>query len=483
MEFFNRKEEVIDIQLTQYGKHLLSKGKFKPTFYAFYDDDILYNTHFGGFGEEQRASEDRIKETPRTKTQHNYSNRDTGVKSVNKSLCDDDMPMHEKTQTTAEKNYSMGIPLGTSALGESKAPAWSVVFLNGTLSGSSEYIKAERETTNFEFTSGTKTDYEDSSGENGKFIDITNTLKETYRFYFDAGNSPSAPNKGSHSNPATLVSVDISSESAATGIAGQFRTAVNSQKDLEATLSTATVTVQTKNPGPAKNSKVNNISDISMDITKQGRTGSRQLLKIPQLDVDSYIDVKIVHRDDTMAGFQPDPANLEDKIMPYGTEEDAGPLLEDSPIFADDTQILIEPETVLLEINEINGFFEMENFDVEIFKIEEDEVGVEQLLPMSFVKEKPQVINNILLDQEQYLETFSPKIGRCSVEYFMDIAIDDEIDETVLSRRLLKKRTLLEDLDVGTSVEQPAVGYDGPAPKRPGDVYLGRDRNEEEPCE
>ena len=34
MQFFNQKEEVIDIQLTQFGKRLLSQGKFKPTYYA-----------------------------------------------------------------------------------------------------------------------------------------------------------------------------------------------------------------------------------------------------------------------------------------------------------------------------------------------------------------------------------------------------------------------------------------------------------------
>ena len=41
MEFFNKKEEVIDLQLTQYGKYLLSLGKFKPVYYAFYDDGIV----------------------------------------------------------------------------------------------------------------------------------------------------------------------------------------------------------------------------------------------------------------------------------------------------------------------------------------------------------------------------------------------------------------------------------------------------------
>ena len=46
MEFFNKKEEVIDLQLTQFGRHILSKGKFKPVYYSFHDDNILYNVEF-----------------------------------------------------------------------------------------------------------------------------------------------------------------------------------------------------------------------------------------------------------------------------------------------------------------------------------------------------------------------------------------------------------------------------------------------------
>ena len=44
MTFFNRKEDVLDIQMTQYGKYLLSKGVFRPVYYAFFDDDILSPT-------------------------------------------------------------------------------------------------------------------------------------------------------------------------------------------------------------------------------------------------------------------------------------------------------------------------------------------------------------------------------------------------------------------------------------------------------
>ncbi len=71
MTFFNKKEEVIDIQLTQFGKDLLSRGYFKPEYYQFFDDDILYNSSCAGFSEEQNEAEIRIlTKTPKMKTQH-----------------------------------------------------------------------------------------------------------------------------------------------------------------------------------------------------------------------------------------------------------------------------------------------------------------------------------------------------------------------------------------------------------------------------
>lgn len=71
MTFFNKKEDVIDIQLTQFGKDLLSRGFFKPVYYQFFDDDILYDSTCAGFSEHQNDTETRILEdTPRLRTQH-----------------------------------------------------------------------------------------------------------------------------------------------------------------------------------------------------------------------------------------------------------------------------------------------------------------------------------------------------------------------------------------------------------------------------
>ena len=46
MKFLNKKEQVFDIQLTPYGKHKLGAGTLKPTYYAFFDDNIAYDRRY-----------------------------------------------------------------------------------------------------------------------------------------------------------------------------------------------------------------------------------------------------------------------------------------------------------------------------------------------------------------------------------------------------------------------------------------------------
>jgi len=54
--FLNKKERVYDLRLTSYGKYLLSIGKFKPMYYGFYDDNILYDDRYGRVTGSQRTS-------------------------------------------------------------------------------------------------------------------------------------------------------------------------------------------------------------------------------------------------------------------------------------------------------------------------------------------------------------------------------------------------------------------------------------------
>jgi len=45
-KFINKKEQVFDIRLTTYGRYLLSVGNLKPAYYAFFDDNVIYDSRY-----------------------------------------------------------------------------------------------------------------------------------------------------------------------------------------------------------------------------------------------------------------------------------------------------------------------------------------------------------------------------------------------------------------------------------------------------
>tara|TARA_B100000131_G_scaffold251968_1_gene245690 strand:- start:117 stop:1220 length:1104 start_codon:yes stop_codon:yes gene_type:complete len=129
MGFLNKKEEVLDIELTQYGKHLLSQGKFVPVYYSFFDDDIIYDWKYAeGADEPQNYAETRIlEETPSNKAQYVFSGRETRVNEINDMVRQNEVTLRDrKIQQTPEKHYALSGPLGNSTLTNSFAPAWGV---------------------------------------------------------------------------------------------------------------------------------------------------------------------------------------------------------------------------------------------------------------------------------------------------------------------------------------------------------------------
>ena len=68
MEFFNKKEEVLEVMLTNYGRDRLAAGQLNPTYYAFFDDDVMYDVSGSGYTEDQNDAEPRIQSnTPKLK--------------------------------------------------------------------------------------------------------------------------------------------------------------------------------------------------------------------------------------------------------------------------------------------------------------------------------------------------------------------------------------------------------------------------------
>ena len=158
MEFFNRKEEVVDVQLTQYGKALLSQGKFRPVFYGFYDADILYDTTYGGFGEPQSDAQDRTFETVRIKALSAFEGAETRIakmtniknlggdnpelfKYIDQSVLEDEALSFSDYQPTQTKYYALGSSLGTSRLTSIYAPSWNISLIDGLINEPGKGIK------------------------------------------------------------------------------------------------------------------------------------------------------------------------------------------------------------------------------------------------------------------------------------------------------------------------------------------------------
>ncbi len=53
-KFINKKEQVFDLQLTTYGRKMLSVSSFKPTYYAFFDDNVVYDGDYIGLNDEKQ---------------------------------------------------------------------------------------------------------------------------------------------------------------------------------------------------------------------------------------------------------------------------------------------------------------------------------------------------------------------------------------------------------------------------------------------
>jgi len=147
MEFFNKKEEVLDFQLTDYGKHMLSLGQWKPAYYAFYDGDILYDTAAisgSGYEEKQNKNDRRIKYgAPTLKPIATRSGAETRVNQFQSNLImngnDPALNVQQFNVNVFEDTEALGAyNLGDSSLMSPYNPAWSIEVLSKPVMSSSQ---------------------------------------------------------------------------------------------------------------------------------------------------------------------------------------------------------------------------------------------------------------------------------------------------------------------------------------------------------
>lgn len=140
MTFFNKKEDILSIELTPYGRSLLANGKLTPMYYAFYDDDILYDSESAGFTETNNDITTRIiSETPRLRPQRDVVSVEGNIFTSERT--ENETHPHSKTKT----NY-LTEPLGTSDQTSDYAPSWKATMLQGHITGSVQtYLTGSKE--------------------------------------------------------------------------------------------------------------------------------------------------------------------------------------------------------------------------------------------------------------------------------------------------------------------------------------------------
>tara|TARA_B100000900_G_scaffold226196_1_gene192026 strand:- start:18938 stop:19948 length:1011 start_codon:yes stop_codon:yes gene_type:complete len=140
-KFLDKKEQVFDFKLTNYGNYLLAIGKLKPVYYTFIDDNIVYDSaYFGRTAEPQSEIHQRIKqETP-------YLESLVLFEQVNQNTPTDlDIDFFGLDVTPTEKipnidEFRLNNIIGDAFVPESKekAPSWKLVSLNRDIDSSTE---------------------------------------------------------------------------------------------------------------------------------------------------------------------------------------------------------------------------------------------------------------------------------------------------------------------------------------------------------
>lgn len=130
MTFFDKKQDVLKIELTPYGRSLLSNGKLMPKYYAFFDDDIVYDISAIGGTEDQDAIKNRIlNETPRLRPQRDLTSPENLISNFERG------ESSSRPFSEVQLNY-LTEPLGTSDGTERNASSWHLTTILGEIDSS-----------------------------------------------------------------------------------------------------------------------------------------------------------------------------------------------------------------------------------------------------------------------------------------------------------------------------------------------------------
>ena len=134
MKLFNPTEETLKIELTPYGKELFSKGKFKPAFYTFSDEDVVYNTNLAPGTPTELQSSGNVRITDQTPHLHPQN-----IYYSSPIIAGEDAADTEQQTLLFNTARKLQSSLGNMSLSGNAGPAFKITFLQGEVKTTSNF--------------------------------------------------------------------------------------------------------------------------------------------------------------------------------------------------------------------------------------------------------------------------------------------------------------------------------------------------------
>jgi len=424
-KFINKKEQVYDLKLTSYGHHLLSIGEFSPSYYAFYDDNVIYDIRYAYEGLEAHAT---------------YTQVDVNPPAMDGKT----LVLEDASGVTHTATFSNAVGTTTS----------TTIYFQEWDFDLARIAREVRKSINLANTEGligiSASDYlgaaqhillaMDTPGTTGNGKTIGGTL-----FSAAAGNATVTPFLGGQ-YPENQNNVDnrIKNETAyleslvlfediddaVAGNSGESIDPLSAEltwvqrlprKDIfkmNAAIGDAYLDGKT-NAAPAWK-----IVALQSRISSSARKDVRNEIEVPQLNVVANYRTKIVESE-----FEFNPSTVRE-------------INDQTLTFIDDKRIVLEADDPVFYIEEINTELLMENFEIEVFgyvtsgsNVSGPATGSQQdtLERKYFRKDIPQIVDGFLVSNVK--ETMAvEEITTGSVEYYFDVLTDQNIEQELACR-------------------------------------------------
>ena len=183
---------------------------------------------------------------------------------------------------------------------------------------------------------------------------------------------------------------------------------------------------------------------ISGSTAKDTEVSTGYDVQVPQIDLE--VNYRTLVKE---ANYEFDPEDLRN-------------IIDRTPRFADNKIIVLESQDALIYADELNTQLLTENFDIEIFEVEDAATVItpNKLHRKYFQKKIPQIINGFM---QSAMPEENPKedLTTDSVEYYFDVLVDDEINQRQACKgaEVFNKESYYVDLDFDCDQEEQASSY------------------------